>query len=732
MTASTEILEEQLPRKLAQLEKGQLHDPFEILGVHVYGHGYIVRAFMPSAESVSVKGYGEMRRRHGSDLFELPLERREIELLPRHYTLEWVEKGSGETCEAVSPYTFLPQVGDLDLHWFGEGHHLHAYRFLGARMATIDAVDGCQFAVWAPGVQRVSVVGDFNGWHGLRHPMRSRGYSGVWELFIPGLRPGDVYQFEILTTNGQRMVKIDPYAQQMTLRPQVNCLITGPGQYAWNDDEWMQQRRHWNWQQAPMSVYEVHLGSWQRDEQGAFLSYRVLADRLVEYVEALGYTHIELLPVMEHPLDESWGYQVTGFYAPSARFGTPDDFRYLVDTCHARGIGVILDWVPGHFPRDAHALARFTGVATYEHADPRRGEHKDWGTLIFDYGRKEVKNFLVSNAVYWLDEFHIDGLRVDAVASMLYLDYSRSDGEWEPNRFGGRENLEAIDFLRELNEVVHARFPGVLTVAEESTAWPMVSRPTYMGGLGFSMKWNMGWMNDTLEYMREDPVHRKYHHDKLTFGQLYAYTENFVLPFSHDEVVHMKRSMLDKMPGDEWQKRANLRLLFAWQFAHPGKKLQFMGAEFGQWEEWNCSHSLPWHLANQPGHRGLQQMVADLNRIYRERPALHRRDFSSDGFQWIDCHDSDQSVLSFIRWSDAGFVVCIFNFTPVPRTRYRIGVPDGLHYHEIMNSDSHFYGGSNLGNQGDLLAENIPWMGFSKSLEITLPPLAAIYLERRS
>jgi 1,4-alpha-glucan branching enzyme len=715
-----------------QLQQGRLHDPFSLLGVHTGKSGSILRAFMPTAESVTLQGFGSMERLQGTDLFEFYLDHSQVSDLPLHYELQWQEKGSGNIHQLISPYSFATQISDLDMHWFTEGLHHHAYRFLGARMITVEGVSGCQFAVWAPGVKRVSIVGSFNGWHGLRHPMRSRGASGIWELFIPGLSSGDFYQYEILTDQDLLLTKIDPYAQQMTLRPKIDCVVPEADQFAWRDASWLEQRSNWDWQHQPMSIYELHLGSWHGNAQDGFINYREIALQLVDYVKTLAYTHIELLPVMEHPLDQSWGYQVTGFYAPTARFGTPDDFRFLVDLCHQNNIGVLLDWVPGHFPRDQHALASFTGRATYEHADPKRGEHKDWGTLIFDYGRKEVKNFLVSNAVYWLEEFHIDGLRVDAVASMLYLDYSREEGEWEPNEFGGRENLEAVAFIKDLNEVVHERFPGALTMAEESTSWPQVSRPVYDGGLGFSMKWNMGWMNDTLEYIEAAPVHRKFHQDKLTFSQLYAYSENFILPFSHDEVVHLKRSMLGKMPGDEWQQRANLRLLFAWQYAHPGKKLLFMGAEFGQLNEWDSESSLDWSQASAPGHRGLQHLLTDLNLLYRQRPALYQRDFSADGFLWIDCEDRDQSVLSFIRWSDDEHIVCVFNFTPVPRHGYRIGVPENESYSEILNTDSDYYGGSNLGNTGVLHAE--PWArnGLPASIVLTLPPLSALMLRKQT
>ena len=718
---------------LDNLKHGRHHDPFEYLGRHPVRGGEIYRAYMPSAEDVVLEGYGPMPRIKNSDLFEVKLTPEEAGKVPQHYRLTWREKHDESEHSMVSPYTFGPQIGDLDLHLFSEGQHQHAWRFLGSHLTTIDGVDGCLFAVWAPNAVRISVVGDFNGWNGLRHPLRNRGHSGIWEIFVPGLHDSDAYKYEILTAEGHILLKADPYGARMSLRPDTTSLITEDSSFDWSDQDWLNQRAEWDWQQQPVSIYEVHLGSWRQKADGGFLSYRELAEQLVEYVGELGYTHIELLPITEHPLDESWGYQVSAYFSPTSRFGEPDDLRYLIDRCHEQGIGVILDWVPAHFPKDDFALARFTGRPLYEHEDPKRGEHKDWGTLIFDYGRNEVRNFLAAGALYWIEEFHLDGLRVDAVASMLYLDYSRNDGEWTPNQYGGREHLEAIDFLRNINEIIHQRFPGVLTIAEESTAWPMVSRPTYMGGLGFSMKWNMGWMHDTLSYMEEDPVYRKYHQDKLTFSQLYSWTENFVLPFSHDEVVHLKKSMLDKMPGDLWQKFANLRLLYAYQYAHPGKKLLFMGGEFGQWDEWNAKQPLDWALLEQPSHQGLQKVVSDLNHLYREQSALHRFDFDQQGFQWIDCHDSEQSVLSFIRHGNDGEqLVCIFNFTPVPRAHYRIGVPPAVHYRECFNSDSHYYGGSDMGNKGDLAVQNLPWMGFSQSLELTLPPLGALFLRGES
>ena len=718
-----------MSESLKRLQDGLHHDPFELLGRHPSpGGGNIIRALMPSAESVSVTGGGDMQRVEGTDIFEY-LDRDGS--VPDHYELVYAEKGvPGKELTIVSPYSFPPKIGELDMHLFNEGRHQHVWNILGANPCRIDGIEGVLFAVWAPAVQRVSVVGDFNAWDGRRHPMRCRGASGIWELFIPGLGAGEAYKFEILGRQGQYAIKTDPYARQMGLRPETVSRVPSPDNFAWQDDAWLERRHSFDWQHEPIAIYELHAGSWQRDEDGTFLNWRELADRLVPYLEEMHYTHLELMPVAEHPLDESWGYQVSGYYAPTARYGTPDDFRYFVDKCHRHGIGVLLDWVPAHFPRDDFALARFTGEPVYEHADPRRGEHQDWGTLIFDYGRNEVRNFLIANALYWIEEFHIDGLRVDAVASMLYLDYSRNEGEWLPNQFGGRENLDAIAFLRELNQVVHARFPGVLTIAEESTAWPMVSRPVELGGLGFTMKWNMGWMNDSLAYIENDPVHRKYHHNLLTFSQLYAWTENFVLPLSHDEVVHLKRSMLSKMPGDYWQKMANLRLFYCWQYAHPGKKLLFMGGELGQWHEWNQAHTLDWPLLQVEAHAGIRRLVADLNRLYREEPSLHRHDFEPQGFRWIDCHDTEQSVLSFIRYADDGeCVLCLLNFTPVPRSRYRLGVPQAGNYREILNSDSAFYGGTNNGNGGDIPVQEVPWMGFEHSIEITLPPLAALVLK---
>ena len=710
-----------------RIAQARHHDPFSVLGRHRENGSDLIRAYLPRADEVSIaEGNIPLERVSGTDLFEW---RGDAGAVPEHYHLVW--RHAGHEHIAHDPYNFPPQLRDFDLHLFGEGKHRHAYRILGAHVHAVDEVPGILFAVWAPNAERVSVVGDFNQWDGRRHPMRVRGGSGVWELFIPDLAPGNLYKYEIRNREtGSISLKSDPYAQAFEMRPHTASITRPPSNYAWNDQAWTAQRASTDWQHTPMSVYEVHLGSWQRGPEGDFLSYRQLADSLVTYVREMGFTHIELMPVTEHPYDPSWGYQTTGYFAPTSRYGSPDDFRYFVDICHQNGIGVLLDWVPAHFPKDAHGLARFDGTALYEHADPRRGEHLDWSTLIFNFGRSEVKAFLISSAVFWLEEMHLDGLRVDAVASLLYLDYSRKEGEWLPNQYGGRENLEALDFLRELNIAVHEQQPGVLMVAEESTSWPQVSRPTWTGGLGFDMKWNMGWMNDTLEYMSEDPLYRRYHHQKLTFSMLYAFTENFMLPFSHDEVVHGKSSMLHKMPGDEWQQFANLRALYTYMFCHPGKKLLFMGTEFGQGQEWGSTQTLDWYVLDYPFHQGVQRLVMDLNRLYRQTPALHRYEFDWQGFEWIDCHDSDNSVLSFIRQADDEFVLVAVNLTPVPHQGYRIGVPRAGEYREIFNSDSEYYAGSNMGNGGaPLIVEDIPWMDRPFSLAITLPPLAGIVLQ---
>lgn len=711
------------------LVEGRLHDPFAHLGLHHENGRWAVTVFSPHDDAVWLEtagGWVEVPRIDVRGIFRWTGEARP----PVPYRLRLLR--GGQARETYDPYVFPNPVSEADLYLFAQGRLLQAYRTLGAQPMELLGVQGVHFAVWAPNAERVSVVGDFNGWDGRVHPMRVLGNSGVWQIFIPGIAAGMLYKFEIRNRDtGRVLLKADPYARAAELRPGTASRVAPPARHVWQDADWLAARARWDWLHAPLSIYEVHAGSWRRGEGGRFLRWPELADELVPYAKAQGFTHIELLPISEHPLDQSWGYQSTGYFAPTARYGEPDDLRAFVDRCHRAGLGVILDWVPAHFPRDDWALARFDGTALYEHEDPRLGLHQDWGTLIFNYGRHEVKSFLLSSAHYWLSEFHFDGLRVDAVASMLYLDYSRKPGEWLPNRFGGRENLEAIDFLRELNVMVHEEFPGALTFAEESTAWPMVSRPVYLGGLGFSMKWNMGWMNDTLSYFQHDPVHRRYHHNQLTFGQLYSYTENFVLPFSHDEVVHGKRSLLDKMPGDAWQKFANLRLLFAWQMTYPGKKLNFMGNEFGQGREWDSNAALDWPLLDIDWHRGVQACLRDLNHLYRTWPALHELDFAQEGFQWIDCHDADQSILSFLRRArDGSFLVVVLNFTTVPRHGYRIGVPEGGRYGEIFNSDSTYYGGSNVGNGHGLPAEATPWMGFPYSLVLTLPPLAALVLRR--
>ncbi len=714
------------PTTLDHLVAGEFADPHSVLGPHVYDGGVTVRVLRPTAEAVRVVVAGE----------EFPLEHEHAGVfsgvlpLPQVPDYRLRVTYAGASVDTDDAYRFLPTLGEVDLHLVGEGRHEQLWEVLGSHVRTYETltgpVTGTSFAVWAPAARGVRVVGDFNYWDGTASPLRSLGSSGVWELFVPDVGDGSRYKFEILGHDGVWRQKADPMAFATEVPPSTASMVF-TSSYEWADSEWMAQRAARRPVSSPMSIYEVHLGSWRRGPEGEFLNYRDLAALLVDYVTEMGFTHVELLPVTEHPFDLSWGYQATGYFAPTSRFGTPDDFRYLVDYCHRHGIGVILDWVPAHFPKDAYALARFDGTALYEHADPRKGEHLDWSTLIFNYGRNEVRNFLLSSALYWLREMHIDGLRVDAVASMLYLDYSRT--EWIPNKYGGRENLEAIDFLRELNAVSHAECPGALIIAEESTSWPQVTRPTYLGGLGFDVKWNMGWMNDTLRYMSKEPIHRQYHHDLLTFSMLYCFTENFMLPFSHDEVVHGKGSMLNKMPGDEWQRFANLRTLYTYMFAHPGKKLLFIGTEFGQGLEWNSAGVLDWYVLQYPLHAGMQRLVKDLNGLYRRSSALHGQDFEWPGFEWIDCHDSQQSILSFVRKSGDDFLVVVVNFTPVVRTNYRIGVPRPGGYREVLNSDSEYYGGSNVGNGlGEIAAEHLAWMNRPYSLSITVPPLAAVVL----
>lgn len=631
----------------------------------------------------------------------------------------------------MSPEKKIRVLTDFDLHLIGEGSHYKKYEKLGAHVMEIEGMKGVHFAVWAPNAKNVSVIGDFNSWNSKTHPMRSLASSGIWELFVPGIGEGTLYKFEIRSRyNKFTAQKADPFAFSFELRPKSASIVYDINGYQWTDRKWMEERSKTHWLDSPVSMYEVHLGSWMRapEEGSRWLTYRELADKLIPYVKEMGYTHIELLPITEHPLDASWGYQTLGYFAPTCRHGEPKDFMYFMDRCHQAGLGVVLDWVPAHFPTDGHGLGFFDGTCLYEHEDPRKGFHPDWGTKIFNYGRNEVRNFLISNALFWFEKYHIDGLRVDAVASMLYLDYSRKEGEWIPNMYGGRENLEAIAFLKSFNEVSHQYHPGVLTIAEESTAWPNVSKPTYLGGLGFSMKWNMGWMNDTLEYFSKDPVHRKYHHNNLTFSLLYAFTENFILPLSHDEVVHGKGSLLNKMPGDMWQKFASLRSLYGFMYGHPGKKLFFMGGEIGQWDEWNFDKSLDWRLLEYEPHKGLQRFVKDLNRIYRSEPSLYEIDFEYRGFEWIDFHDVEGSAIAFLRRAKnhEDFTVFVCNFTPVPRLNYRIGVPEPGFYKEILNSDSSLYWGSNMGNAGGVYAEHIPFQLRPCSIQITLPPLSVV------
>lgn len=709
------------------IARGRHGDPFSILGPHSAGESWIIRSWQPQAQTVELidnndNVLAEMNRVHPEGLFEARLA---LPVIP--YRLRINENNHIYTIDDA--YRFDSLFGDLDRHLMKEGKLLNLADKLGAHPMEIDGVKGVHFAVWAPNASRVSVVGLFNQWDGRRHPMRMHSTSGVWDIFIPGLCCGDYYKYEIMDANGNLLpLKADPFARYMELAP-GNASIVHEDQYRWRDDDWISHRQQNSTLDRPVSIYEVHLGSWRRSLDGnQSLSYRDLAASLVPYVKDMGYTHIELLPVSEHPFDGSWGYQPIGLFAPTARFGKPEDFKYLVDACHQAGIGVIIDWVPAHFPRDEFGLGQFDGTHLYEHADPRQGAHPDWGTLIFNFGRPEVVNYLIANALFWVHEFHIDALRVDAVASMLYLDYSRNSDEWVPNQYGGNENLEAVNFLRLMNEKVHAA--GAITMAEESTSWPGVSHPVYRGGLGFSYKWNMGWMHDSLSYFAEDPVHRRYHHDKLTFGLLYAFSENFVLPLSHDEVVHGKGSMIERMPGDEWQSFANLRLYYTFMFAHPGKKLLFMGGEFAQHREWNHNSSLDWHLLEQPAHAGLQRLVKDLNHFYRSTPALYEKDCNAEGFDWIDCSDNAQGVIAFLRrgHNSAGVVVTVCNMTPVVRYNYRIGVPLSGRFKERLNSDSEIYGGSGVGNFGAVQSDAVSCHGHDNSLDLTLPPLSTLIL----
>ena len=703
-------------------------DPFGVLGIQTAGRGRVLRAFVPGADRVEVlspKGavLATLERRHDAGFFEGPVKGRPQYRLRAHH--------GSDAWTFDDPYAYGPVLGPMDDWLLGEGTHAHLYDRLGAHTIAHEGADGVHFAVWAPNARRVSVVGDFNGWDGRRHVMRLRHGTGVWEIFVPGLGDGTLYKYELLGGAGELLpLKSDPVGFAAELRPSTASVVRDTERFAWNDHAWMAQRAEREHRRAPMSVYEVHLGSWQRGAQGEWLDYDEIAARLVPYVKEMGFTHVELMPVNEHPLDASWGYQPVGMFAPTARFGEPAAFARFVDRCHVEGIGVIIDWVPAHFPVDPHGLARFDGTALYEHEDPRLGFHPDWNTAIYNFGRREVCNFLIANALFWLDRYHIDGLRVDAVASMLYLDYSRKAGEWIPNRLGGRENLEAVDFLRRMNEAVYGRFPGAFTLAEESTAWPAVSRPTYDGGLGFGFKWNMGWMHDTLKYMAEDPVHRRWHHHMMTFGLVYAFTENFVLPLSHDEVVHGKGSLLARMPGDAWQQFASLRAYYAFMWAYPGKKLLFMGGEFAQGAEWAFDRALDWHLLDVDWHRGVQGLVKDCNRLMREEPALHARDCEGEGFEWIAVDDADASVYAWVRRGGEGTrpVVAVSNLTPVPRPAYRLGLPHGGRWREVLNTDAGLYGGSNTGNGGGLFAAAAPHRGFPASAECMLPPLSTIWL----
>jgi 1,4-alpha-glucan branching enzyme len=732
-----------LQLKITALLRAELPDPAVLLGPHPVnapgGNALAIRGFFPEAVEVSVLLAGDdlkfsAMELHPSGIFEAILPpAAATRAIPGGYRF-LVRYAGNATYEIYDPYGFPTLLTDFDIYLMGEGTHYSQYEKLGSHVREIGGIAGVHFAVWAPNALRVSVVGDFNNWDGRRHAMRPRENSGLWELFVPDASPGAIYKYEIRPRDSALpILKADPFASFAELRPKSGSVVFNLEGYKWGDATWIAARNERELFPKPISIYEIHAGSWRRkaDEGNRWLTYRELAAELIPYLKELEYTHVELMPIMEHPYDGSWGYQTTGYFAATSRYGTPLDFMYFVDRCHREGIGVLLDWTPAHFPSDAHGLGNFDGTHLYEHADPRQGFHPDWGTYVFNYGRNEVQNFLISSALFWLDKYHIDGLRVDAVASMIYLDYSRKEGEWIPNQFGGRENLAAISLLKRLNELAHARFRGTMMVAEESTSWPMVSRPTYLGGLGFTLKWNMGWMNDTLRYVQENPVYRKYHHGSMTFSMLYAFTENFVLPFSHDEVVHGKRSMLQKMPGDPWQQFANLRLLYGYQYAHPGKKLLFMGSEFGQQNEWNFETSLDWNLLQYSAHRGLQKLVADLNRLSRHEPSLHEVDFNWQGFEWLDCNDADASVFSFIRRATEAddFVIAVANFTPVVRDNYRVGVPQKSRYVEILNTDAALYAGGNVGNLGGVTAESIPWLGREHSIQLTLPPLALLILK---
>lgn len=715
---------------------GEHGDPHTILGMHeVEQDGkkmVAVRAFLPGATSIVVIDHANKRKKYPMELvhkggfFEATIEDREEWF---RYQLEYTDY-SGNTWRNYDPYSFQPTFSDLDRHLFGAGTHYEVYEKMGGRLMTHQGVKGASFAVWAPNAKAVSVVGDFNLWDSRRHPMRKLEKSGVWELFIPGVQEGDCYKFHVVQCDGKEVDKTDPYGLCSELRPKTASVLYPLKRYKWKDRRWMTARKKYNVHKSPMSIYEVHLGSWMRAEGNRFLTYTELAEKLVSYVKEMGYTHLELLPIEEHPFDGSWGYQVTGYYAATSRYGTPDEFKYFIDTCHENGIGVILDWVPAHFPKDDFALARFDGTALYEHEDPRLGEHIQWGTYIFNYGRKEVGNFLLANALFWLREYHIDGLRVDAVASLLYLDFCRGEGQWIPNMYGGNENLEAIEFLKHMNSIIAQREPGAMVIAEDSTAWEGVTKDTKEGGLGFTLKWNMGWMNDFLFYIKKDPIYRKYHHNKLTFGMAYQYSENYVLVLSHDEVVHTKSSMVGKMPGDPWQSFANLRLSYGFMYGHPGKKLLFMGGEFGQYNEWNEAQSLDWHLLQYADHKNLQAYMKELNHLYQKESAFWELDSDPEGFEWIECDDADSSIVSFIRRSKEKELIFVCNFTPVVHHGMNLGVPHMGTYKEILNSDDERFGGSGIINTEPLKSSDHPWNRCPYSVTLDVPPLGMVILEQ--
>lgn len=726
------------------LNGGCCDQPRQFLGWHPLnesdGQMAVIRGFFPDSSEAWVvfpdrKQRVDMHPIDQSGIFELkcPVQWLNGSASRPHYLLGHMQQG--KKLEQPDPYAFPPLLGEVDLYLFGQGEHYQLYNKLGAQIREVNGTTGVNFAVWAPAARQVQVIGSFNDWDGRRSLLNKHATNGVWEVFIPGAKAGDHYKFRLTDVHGRIQDKCDPYGFFAEVPPRTASIVADLRQFQWSDTNWLQRRREQTIDNRPMSIYELHLGSWQHTSahEHGWMNYRDIAPKLVEYCQKMGFTHIELMPVSEHPYTGSWGYQTVGYFAATSRYGEPADLMYFVDYCHRHNLGVLIDWVPAHFPKDAHGLARFDGTALYEHADPRQGEHPDWNTLIFNYGRNEVRNFLIANALFWLEKYHIDGLRVDAVASMLYLDYSRQPGQWIPNRHGGNENLEAIDFLRKTNDQVHSQHPGVLMIAEESTAWPGVSQGTDRGGLGFDLKWNMGWMNDTLKYFKNDPIHRKFHHDTLTFSLVYAFSERFLLPFSHDEVVHGKGSLIDKMPGDIWRKFANLRLLFAYQWMHPGKKLTFMGSEFAQWREWNCNAGLDWSLLEKPAHLGIQSLVSQLNHLYCHEPPLHELDYQGAGFQWIDCHNRAESSLAWRRRDRAGneiLIVC--NFTPVVRRNYRLGVPAAGTYQEILNTDAMVFGGSNVLNENELLAENVPHHGLDHSLQLTLPPLAAVVLKQIS